>query len=140
MTLPQRIVPPRPSRQSNHANLARAIPPSEPLEVIHRATVTIAQHMTGEEELKLDAADLFQFELTPGQQLKRSSRKFFRSRDVSDVRVALTPDSSPQVWITEITFARDIVFRGFARRVHIDAELRPDEQISVVVSHSEVLP
>lgn len=140
MTLTQRVAPPRPSRQSSRLSVARAVPPPEPLQVIHRATVTIAQLVTGEDEPTVDASDLFQFELLPGQQLKRSSRKFFRSRDVSDVRVALTSDSSSKVWITEISFARDIVFRGFARRVHIDAELRPEEQISVVVAHSEVLP
>jgi hypothetical protein len=105
---------------------------------IYHATVTIAQIMTEAEEP--EASDLFQFDVEHGQSLKRESRKYFRSRDVSDVRIGLTPSSSREVWISEVRFGEDVVFRGYARRVHIDAELRPDERISVVVIHAEVVP
>lgn len=110
---------------------------------LYQATVTVAQCITDESEPSNEDefdGDTFQFELGRGQSLVRSSRKYFRSRDVSDVRIGMTPQSHRDVWITQVNFGADVVFRGYARRVHVDAELRPDEQISVVVTHAEVVP
>jgi hypothetical protein len=112
--------------------------PAIPVERTYHATVTIAQIIDDNDTP--EASDVFQFEVPGGLELKRQSRKYFRSRAVSGVRIALTPDSSPQVWITQIEFADFVVFRGHARRVHIDAELEPDERISVIVGHLEVMP
>lgn len=124
----------RPSARPTPMRLVRAMPVHE----LHQATVTIAQVI--EDSDTLDAADVFQFEVGTGRTLKRESRKYFRSRQVSGVRVALTPDSSPQVWITQVDFGDATVFLGWARQVHIDAELQPDERISVIVGHLEVMP
>ncbi len=122
----------------NAARRSQPPPRIGPAPKAHRASVTIAQILPDAEEP--EASDLFQFEVGHGQSLKRESRKYFRSRDVSDVRIGLTPGSSREVWISEVRFGEDVVFRGYARRVHIDAELRADERISVVVTHAEVVP
>ncbi len=127
-------IPQRPSARPTPIRLV----PAAIVEQTHRATVTIAQVVDGSETL--DCSDLFQFQVPTGQEVRRQSRKYFRSRQVSNVRIALTPDSSPEVWITQVAFADCIVFRGWARQVHIDAELQPDERISVVVGHLEVMP
>lgn len=135
MTAPVRN--PVPKRASARPTPIRLVPAAA-VEQTHHATVTIAQAIDGSDTL--DASDLFQFEVPTGRELKRQSRKYFRSREVSNVRIALTPDSSPQVWITQVCFADCVVFRGWARQVHIDAELQPDERISVIVGHLEVMP
>jgi hypothetical protein len=130
------ISPTRVSRSSERPTTPRIAVPRRP--TVYRGTVTIAQTITGSDTP--DVSDLFQVEIQQGQETEKCSRKYFRSREVSDVHIGLTPDSHLEIWITEIRFARDVVFRGYARRVHVDAELRPDERITVLVAHSEVLP